>query len=140
MVFALRISLLAATSIVGAIGAYHGVSDLIDDYGYSRDTLVQAAVFLTLLSATLAGGILYLRYGRRRQFRAHAGGALLLLGASLITVQGVGIFFVTAGALAVITVCVLATKRASDGSEPYVWLRGAVRVRRRHSAGTGMSL
>lgn len=136
VILGLRMSLLTVTAIVGVIGAYHGVASLIDDYGYGRETILNAAAFLTLLAATLLGGILYLLYGRRRQFRLHAGSALLLFGLALITVNSVGYFFLTAGAVAVLSLCLLATKRASDGEEPYRWLRGAVRVRNRRPAGS----
>jgi hypothetical protein len=131
IILALRMCLLAATAIVGVIGAYHGIGELIDDHGYGREMAVNAVAFLTPLAATLVGGVLYLLSGRRRYFRVHAGGALLLFGLALITVNSLGFYFLTAGALAVLSLCVLATRRASDGAEPYRWLRGAARVRNR---------
>ena len=134
IILALRMSLLAATGIVGMIGGYHGVSELINDHGYGGETFINAVGFLAPLAATLMGGVLYLLHGRRRFFRIHAGAALLLFGLALITISSVGIYFLTAGSLAVLSVCVLATKRASDGAEPYRWLRGAVRVRNRGRA------
>jgi hypothetical protein len=127
-------SLLAATAIVGVIGARHGVSELIDEHGYGGETFITALAFLVPLAATILGGVLYLLYGRRRFFRIHAGAALLLFGLALITFLSIGFYFLTAGSLSVLSLCVLATKRASDGAEPYRWLRGAVRVRNKGRA------
>ncbi|HEU0073976.1 MAG TPA: hypothetical protein VFS30_08180 [Dehalococcoidia bacterium] len=134
LLIALRGSLLATTAMTGAIAAYHGVPVLFD-YGYDAGNVLTVLAFAATMAGALLGGGLYLLEGRKRLFRIHAGGALLLFGLALITVNSVGYYFLTPGALAVLSLCVLATKRPSDGDEPYRWLRGAVRVRNRRPAG-----
>jgi hypothetical protein len=136
LLVALRWSMLVATAMTGVIGAYHGVPVLFVDYGYDAANVLAVAGFAATLTATLLGGGLYLLQARKRLFRLHAGAALLLFGLALITVHTLGYYMLTSGALAVLSLCVLATKRPSDGEEPYRQLRGAVRVRNRRPAGS----
>jgi hypothetical protein len=131
----LRWSLLAATAMTGVIGAYHGVPVLFEDYGYDAGNVLAVVAFAATLAGTLLGGGLYLLEGRQRLFRVHAGGALLMFGLALVTVQTLGYYMLTSAALAVLSLCVQATKRPSDGSDPYRWLAGAMRVRKRRPAG-----
>jgi hypothetical protein len=131
----LRWSLLAATAMTGVIGAYHGVPILFEDYGYDGGNMLTVVAFAATLAGTLLGGALYLVEGRKRLFRVQAGAALLMFGLALVTVHTLGYYMLTSAALAVLSLCVLATKRPSDGGDAYRWLVGAVRVRNRRPAG-----
>jgi hypothetical protein len=127
LVIAARWSLLTATGMTGVIGAYYGISDLVEDYGYAASAPI-AAGFVLALIGTLVGGGLHLLRGRRRFFRLHAGSACLLFGLAFVMVNGVGYYFLTSGALAMFCVGALATRKPLEGDEHYPWLRGFYRT------------
>jgi hypothetical protein len=128
ILFGFRWAMLTATAIFGGAGAYVGVPELVDDNGYGSAAATSALYLLPLAASLVAGG-LFLLQGQKRLFRIHAAGALLLFGLAFITLDGTGYYFLTAGALAVLSVCMLATKRPEP--EPFGWLDAVVRVRER---------
>jgi hypothetical protein len=128
VLFGFRWAMLTTTAIFGGAGAYVALPELVDDLGYGS-AAISAALYLVPLAASLVAGALFLLRGEKRLFRIHAAAALLLFGIAFLTVLSTGYYFLTSGALAVLSVCMLATRRP-DG-EPYAWLDAVVRTRQR---------
>ena len=128
ILFGFRWAMLTTTAIFGGAGAYVALPELADGSGYVSAAVTGALHLVPLAASLIAGGLFLLR-GEKRLFRMHAGAALLLFGIAFVTVGGTGYYFLTSGALAVLSVCMLATRRPEG--EPYGWLDAVVRVRSR---------